>query len=83
MALQEDFQAAMTRSKGLPNQPPAVLLELYGLFKQASTGDVSGKRPGMMDIRGRAKYDAWASRSGMSADDAMTVYIERVAELGG
>lgn len=83
MPLQDDFQAAMARSKGLPDQPPTVLLELYGLFKQATTGDVSGKRPGMMDFRGRAKYDAWASRSGLSNDDAKNLYIGRVDELAG
>ncbi len=83
MSLKDEFEAAMVRSKSLPNQPPTVLLELYGLFKQATAGDASGKRPGMMDIRGRAKFDAWASRSGMSADEAMTLYVGRVAELEG
>ena len=35
------------------------LLELYALFKQATAGDVTGSRPGMMDFKGRAKFDAW------------------------
>jgi acyl-CoA-binding protein len=83
MALQDDFQAAMVRSKSLPAQPPDVLLELYGLFKQSTAGDTTGKRPGMLDIRGRAKFDAWSSRSGMGADEAMGLYVGRVNELAG
>jgi len=58
-----------------------VLLELYGLFKQSTAGDVSGKRPGMLDFKGRAKYDAWATRKGMSKDQAMDAYVETVERL--
>ena len=39
-------------------------LEFYALYKQATVGDASGKRPGMMDFVGRAKYDAWAKLEG-------------------
>jgi len=42
---------------------------------------VQGKRPGMMDIKGRAKYDAWATIEGMSADDAMQEYVDLVESL--
>jgi len=58
-------------------------LEFYALFKQATTGDVSGKRPGMMDFVGRAKYDAWEKLKGTSADDAMQKYIDRLEQLKG
>lgn len=56
-------------------------LEFYSLYKQATDGDVSGKRPGMLNIVGRAKYDAWAERKGMSKDDAMQEYINKVESL--
>jgi diazepam-binding inhibitor (GABA receptor modulating acyl-CoA-binding protein) len=56
-------------------------LEMYALFKQATGGDVQGKKPGMMDIVGKAKYSAWGKIKGMSADDAMQAYIDRVGEL--
>lgn len=56
-------------------------LEFYALFKQATTGDVSGKRPGMMDFVGRAKYDAWEQLKGMSADQAMQTYIDRLEQV--
>jgi diazepam-binding inhibitor (GABA receptor modulator, acyl-CoA-binding protein) len=82
MSLTDDFDAAVKRVNGLPAAPPNdVLLNLYGLYKQATAGDVSGSRPGMMDFKGRAKYDAWASRKGMSRDDAMRVYVQTAGGL--
>jgi acyl-CoA-binding protein len=57
------------------------LLELYSLYKQASAGDVTGSRPGMLDFKGRAKYDAWATRRGMSKDAAKQAYVDTVARL--
>lgn len=71
-----EFEQALADIKRLPDQPPQVLLDLYGLYKQATMGDVSGKRPGLLDMKGRAKYDAWASRRGMSAEQAMDAYVE-------
>ncbi|MDX1756892.1 MAG: acyl-CoA-binding protein [Marinobacter sp.] len=56
-------------------------LEFYALYKQATEGDVSGKRPGMMDFVGRAKYDAWEKLKGTSTDEAMQKYIDRLEEL--
>jgi acyl-CoA-binding protein len=56
-------------------------LEFYSLYKQATEGDVKGKRPGMLNIVGRAKYDAWASIKGTSADEAMQRYIDNVNEV--
>ena len=82
MELQEAFDDALARVKTLPKQPNHVLLKLYSLYKQASAGDVNGKRPGMLDMRGRAKYDAWASRKGMDQEEAMAEYIGYVDELG-
>ena len=56
-------------------------LEFYALYKQATEGDVSGKRPGMMDFVGRAKFDAWEKLKGMSSDDAMQQYIDKLESL--
>jgi len=83
MDLKTSFNDALERSKAMPTQSPNVQLKLYGLFKQATVGDAHGKRPGMLDIRGRAKYDAWAERSGMAKDAAMEGYIKEIDELGG
>lgn len=65
----------------MPSATINALLELYGLFKQAKEGDVTGKRPGMLDVRGRAKWDAWASRKGMSAERARAEYVKVVERL--
>ena len=82
MASQAEFDDAVGRSQKLPKKPGNdVLLELYGLYKQATQGDASGKRPGMLDIKGRAKHDAWAGRKGMSADDARASYVKLVEKL--
>jgi diazepam-binding inhibitor (GABA receptor modulator, acyl-CoA-binding protein) len=72
-----DSQAKIKPVTGLGND---VLLDLYAFYKQATVGDVSGSRPGMLDVRGRAKYDAWAKRKGMGKDAAMQAYIDLVAK---
>ena len=57
------------------------MLELYALFKQANVGDVNVARPGMMDFKGKAKWDAGKAREGTSREDAMTAYVAAVAAL--
>lgn len=57
------------------------LLALYANYKQATAGDVSGKRPGFTDIKGRAKYDAWAKLKGTDKDSAMQAYTDKVTAL--
>lgn len=82
MALSDDFAAAQAKVKTLSKTPEASeLLELYALFKQGTVGDVSGDRPGMLDFKGRAKYDAWAAQRGGSRDAAMQSYVTLVQKL--
>ena len=81
MELRETFESATERAKKLPHQSNDVLLELYGLFKQATAGDVTGEKPGLFDFKGAAKYDAWESRRGMTKDEAMQGYVELVDRL--
>lgn len=77
-----EFEAALAAVKGLTQDPGNdVKLRLYALYKQATEGDVSGKRPGMMDFVGRAKYDAWAGLAGTSAEDAEAQYVAEVGKL--
>ena len=40
---QKEFDEALEQVKSLPAQSPEVLLNFYGLFKQATAGDVTGK----------------------------------------
>ena len=82
MADQQAFEKAQQDVKTLTSRPSNDdLLFLYAHYKQGSDGDVSGKRPGMLDMVGRAKYDAWAKLKGMGKDDAMAKYVAKVASL--
>ena len=84
MAAKDPFIEAQERVKKLTRRPSnAELLDLYGLFKQATEGDVTGSRPGMLDLKGRAKFDAWTSKKGTTKDAAMEAYIALVDKLAG
>jgi acyl-CoA-binding protein len=77
------FAAAVAESRTLSSRPDnQTLLEIYALYKQASEGDVGGKRPGFIDLVGRAKYDAWARLQGTASDDAKQAYIDLIRKLG-
>lgn len=43
--------------------------------------DVYKARPGMLDFKGKAKWDAWESKKGMSSDAAKQAYIDKATEL--
>lgn len=80
--LKTQFEAAVADSKKLAERPSNdVLLQLYALYKQATDGDVEGKRPGFTDMIGRAKYDAWAAIKGTGSDDAMQRYVDLIESL--
>ncbi|MBK6470596.1 MAG: acyl-CoA-binding protein [Betaproteobacteria bacterium] len=80
--LKAAFEAAVAASKQLPEKPDnQTLLKIYSLYKQATEGDVEGKRPGFTDLVGRAKYDAWAAVKGKSTDDAMQDYVDLIESL--
>jgi len=81
MDLKAKFQQYTNDVKKLPAQSNDVLLQFYALFKQATDGDVTGSRPGMLDIKGRAKYDAWAKLKGIASDKAMQQYIDLVDRI--
>jgi acyl-CoA-binding protein len=82
MAPTDAFAEAQERVKKLTRRPSNdELLELYGLFKQATEGDAKGSRPGMFDLKGRAKFDAWTSRKGVAQAEARTRYVALVEGL--
>jgi acyl-CoA-binding protein len=84
MSLQEQFTQAQAESKNLPERPDNMtLLKIYALYKQGSSGDAQGERPGMTDFVARAKFDAWDALKGTSQDEAMQQYIDLVEELKG
>jgi len=69
------------RADKLRAVPMQMKLELYGLFKQSSVGDINEPCPGWMDWRGRAKWEAWKSKAGTSAEEARRAYIDKVGQL--
>ena len=76
------FETAQANSKLLAERPDnPTLLKIYGLFKQATAGDNTEKKPSFSDIVARAKWDAWTSRKGLSADDAKQQYIDLIESL--
>lgn len=82
MAVSEDFEQAQIDVKELAQRPTNdVLLQLYSLYKQGTQGDATGSRPGVFDLVGRAKYDAWKELAGTDPQDAQQRYVELVAKL--
>jgi diazepam-binding inhibitor (GABA receptor modulator, acyl-CoA-binding protein) len=80
--LKSAFEAAVANSKSLSERPDnATLLKIYGLYKQATTGDNAEKKPGFGDMVGRAKWDAWNSCKGVSSDEAMQQYVDLIESL--
>ncbi len=79
-----EFEQAVAAVSDLTDDPGNdTKLRLYALYKQATVGDVSGKRPGFLDLVGRAKYDAWAALAGVSTEAAEADYVTEVARLTG
>lgn len=82
MSLKAKFEKAVADSKKLSERPDnATLLQLYALYKQGTDGDNETKKPGMMDMVGRAKWDAWNEVKGKSTDEAMQEYIDLIEDL--
>jgi len=85
MTLQEQFETAVAESKNLPEKPGNdILLKLYSLYKQATTGDVNTDPPSNpFDFVAKAKYQAWSDLKGKPGPEAMTEYIDLVNRLKG
>ena len=80
--LNADFEAAVANSRKLSERPDnATLLKIYGLYKQATAGDNTEKKPGFGDMVGRAKWDAWAACKGTPSEDAKQQYVDLINSL--
>ncbi|XP_051677389.2 acyl-CoA-binding domain-containing protein 7 isoform X2 [Oryctolagus cuniculus] len=79
---QADFDKATKEVRKLKARPSDEELKaLYGLYKQAIIGDVNIACPAMLDLKGKAKWEAWSLQKGLSKDDAMSAYISKANEL--
>ncbi|XP_031635174.1 acyl-CoA-binding domain-containing protein 7-like [Contarinia nasturtii] len=82
MGLEEDFTKAAEDVKNLKETPAdGDLLELYALYKQATVGDVNTTRPGLLDFKGKAKWDAWNHKKGTDSEKAKQDYVNKAQEL--
>ncbi len=82
--LQAQFQAAVANSKTLASRPDnETMLKLYSLYKQATSGDISGKKPSRFNMVDRAKFEAWEKMKGTSAESAQQQYVDLVNRLKG
>jgi len=80
--LQKQFDAAVAESKKLSQRPDNnTMLKLYALYKQSTSGDAQGERPGGVDFIGRAKFDAWSGIAGTSNEAAMRQYVDLIESL--
>ena len=76
------FNTAAEEVKKLAKQPTnEEMLQVYALFKQATVGDCNTTRPGMLDMKGKAKWDAWDAKKGVAKDAAEAEYIDLVEKL--
>lgn len=76
------FDEAVNKLSKLSSPPTTdIKLELYGLYKQVKEGPCTGPRPGIFDLAGRAKYDAWLSVGTMTKDEAESKYIDIIRTL--
>jgi diazepam-binding inhibitor (GABA receptor modulating acyl-CoA-binding protein) len=85
MSVKEQFEEVAKKlaenpdaATSLPNEKK---LEIYALFKQGSIGDVNTDRPGMLDLKGKAKWDAWNAKKGTPQEEAQQAYIDLVSAL--
>lgn len=76
------IRALSSRSSygSLPRPPAENRIKLYGLYKQATEGDVEGIMPrplgfSIEDEGARKKWDAWKNEEGLSKTEAKRCYI--------
>jgi diazepam-binding inhibitor (GABA receptor modulator, acyl-CoA-binding protein) len=51
------------------------IMQLYGLYKQITVGDVNISKPGMFSLQAKYKWEAWKSHEGKSKEQAQEEYI--------
>lgn len=77
-----DFQIAVERVKTLSKRPnDEEMLKLYGLFKQATVGNVNTERPSFWNLVAKAKWDAWNEVQGIDSESAKDKYVAFVTLL--
>ena len=83
ITLTEHFQRATQMVHLLPTKPSDEdLLQLYGIYKQATVGNCNTQKPtALFDIKGKRKWEAWKSNLNLSSEEAKKQYILKVQSL--
>ena len=80
--LEINFQKAIEYIKNLSQDPSnEELLELYGLYKQATLGNNNTNKPSIFNYKGLKKWQSWTSFKDITSDMAKTKYILLVQKL--
>ena len=84
--IKQRFDAAVDKVRNAPSDggfkpSQEFQLKMYGLYRQAIDGDVTGKKPGMLNPVSRYKWMAWKENEGMSREDAMAAYVAEVDKI--
>lgn len=78
----QQFLQAVNAVTSLKNKPDNDTLgQLYGLYKQATVGDINIPQPSMLDFKGSAKWNNWNNYKGLSTYKAEVQYIMLVNKL--
>ncbi|XP_006898276.1 PREDICTED: acyl-CoA-binding protein-like [Elephantulus edwardii] len=80
--IQAEFDKAAEDGKHLKaKSADEEMLFIYSWYKQSTMSDINTERPGMLDCKGKAKWDAWSELKGTSKEEVMKAYIDKVEEL--
>uniref|UniRef100_A0A0W0FL07 ACB domain-containing protein n=1 Tax=Moniliophthora roreri TaxID=221103 RepID=A0A0W0FL07_MONRR len=78
------FDRAVEIVQGLPKTGPIQTdyeEKLTILYKQATVGNVKSPRPGMWDMLGRAKWDAWDKHKDLDSYEAKWLYVDALLKV--
>jgi len=82
MTLGNNFQVAVARiNRMTEKQPDDVLLKLYGYYKVATVGKNTASRPGILNVKGRKKWEAWKEVESLTTEQAKAYYVQTVLDI--
>jgi len=77
--LEGKFQQAQSEVSG-HSLTPEELLQLYGLWKQSTTGDCNVPKPLESELKELAKWKTWNNLKGKGREEAQKMYIKFVED---
>ena len=83
MGIEETFLKATIHVKNLPTEGESNItqeqrLQMYGLYKRATVGkcsELGGPQPWFIQVKARAKWDAWNKTEELTVLSSMVQYI--------